>query len=102
MVAGYLCPAVGRGIGVALAVDLADGVGVVGKSSFDAVAAVAESMHSGGLGTEDSRTCSAAFALEAAHTCGHVAHDLAMKPPMLENWIVEYDIQSVDMGGQPP
>lgn len=79
-------------------------VGGIEKPSSDAVvvAAVAGGMHSEGLGTEDSRICSAAFALGVARTYAHVVHDFATKLPMLENWIVGYDIHFADMGGQPP
>lgn len=79
-------------------------VGGVEKPSSDAVvvAAVAGGMRSEGLGTEDSRICSAAFALGFARTYAHVVHDFATKLPMLENWIVGYDIHFADMGGQPP
>lgn len=84
------------------AMGLVGEVGGVEKSSSDAAVAVAGGMHSEGLGNEDSHIYSAAFALGVARTYAHVVHDSAMKLPMLENWIVGYDIHFADMGGQPP
>lgn len=83
------------------AVGLVDGVEGVEMSSSDAVVAVAVGMRSEELGIEDSRTWSAAFVLGAARTCAHAVHGFATKLPRLENWIVEYDIHFVDMGGRP-
>ncbi len=101
VVADYLWPVVGRAIDVAWEVEVVGEVGEVEKSSFGAVVAVAEGMRLEGLSTEDMHRYFEAFALEAARTFG-AGHDLAMKLPTLESWIVVCDIHFAGMGGQPP
>ena len=101
VVADYSWPVVGRAIDVAWEVEVVGVVGEAEKSSFGAVVAVAEGMRLEGLSTVDMHTYSEAFALGVAHTFG-AGHDLAMKLPMLESWIVGCDIHFAGMGGQPP
>ena len=76
-------------------------VGEVEKSSFGAVAAVAEGMRLEVLCIEGMHTYFEAFALGAARTFG-VGHDLATKLLTLESWIVVCGIHFAGMGGQPP
>ena len=76
-------------------------VGEVEKSSFGAVAAVAEGMRLEVLCTEDMHTYFEAFALGAARTFG-VGHDPATRLLTLESWIVVCGIHFADMGGLPP
>ena len=101
MVADYSWPVVGRAIDVAWEVVAVGEVGAVEKSSFGAVAAVAEGMRLEGLCTEGMHTYFEAFALGAARTFG-VGHDLATKLLTLESWIVVCGIHFAGMDGQPP
>ena len=99
--ADYSWAVVGRAIDVAWEAGVVDEVGEVEKSSFGAVAAVAEGMRLEGLCTEGMHTYFEAFALGVARTFG-VGHDLATKLLTLESWIVVCGIHSAGKGGQPP